>query len=229
MRPARLQVVRHHDQARAALAIELEHQCEDARGIGAVEIAGGLVGQHDASAASPARAPPPRAAARRRRAGAAGASRRSPRPTRSSSAGAAPRAPRPPAYAAPAAAWRRSRAPRTPAAGDGTGRRSRAPGCAARRARSRSRRGCRARRPAPRRARSIEPAEDLQQRRLAGAGGADDRHALARRHARAPHRAAPAAPPAPGGSSCDRARFENRVTHDAAPPPAPCAPARQAG
>src|SRR5262249_20108314 len=40
-------VLRHHDQAGAVFAVELEHQREHRLGVGPVEIARGLVRQHD--------------------------------------------------------------------------------------------------------------------------------------------------------------------------------------
>ena len=86
------------------------------------------------------------------------------------------------ASAARAAASPHSRGQRTPAAGGETGRRSRAPGCAA------APRSCSlsCMDVAPRDhhlpgARAVQPPQYLQQRRLAGARGADDRHALAGR------------------------------------------------
>src|SRR5579862_2775 len=69
-------------------------------------------------------------------------------------------------------------------------------------------------------ARTVQAAQDLQQRRLAGTGGAHDRQALARRyrerHAlqhRQQHRPLTEA-------LVNVARLENRVTHVAGPPPA---------
>ena len=156
---------------------------DPARGLG-VEVAGRLVGEQQRAAGWRAPARRRRAAARRPRARPGGGRGGAPRPTRAQELarprlgrGAAPRRRR-------AAAARRSPAPRTPAAGGGTGRRSR----------SLSRRSrVRARSPRPAvglaeqphlpRARHVEQPGDVQQRRLARAGGRDQRHDLARRRA----------------------------------------------
>ena len=120
----------------AELAIELEHEREHGLGIRCRRDCPWARRRARGAAPSPARAPPRRADARRPtvRAGGGRAAARAPRVRGS-------RAPSPPlrawACAARAAAWRRFRAPRTPATGDGTGRRTRACDCAARRAVSR--------------------------------------------------------------------------------------------
>ena len=79
-----LRRMRDDDEARAELAVELEHQLEHATRVPPVEIAGRLVGEHEPAAASPARARLPRAGARRPRAAPDGACSRASRPTRSS-------------------------------------------------------------------------------------------------------------------------------------------------
>ena len=48
MRAASSPVVRHDDEAGPEFAVQLEHQREHRFGIAAIEISGGLVGQHDA-------------------------------------------------------------------------------------------------------------------------------------------------------------------------------------
>ena len=47
MRAAMREVVGHDDEAGLALAIQLQHQREHLLGVAAIEIAGGLVGEHE--------------------------------------------------------------------------------------------------------------------------------------------------------------------------------------
>src|SRR4029077_8449568 len=71
-------------------------------------------------------------------------------------------------------------------------------------------------------ARRVEPAEDLQQRRLARARGADDRDPLARRHAeRHPLQHREHYRPLTE-ALVYLARLETRLTHAAAPPRGRC-------
>jgi hypothetical protein len=117
-------VVGHQDQRGAGFGVHGEHQVDDLRAGGGVEVAGRLVGQQQLRPAWRRRAPAPRAAARRRKDASGNAPSRSPRPTRASIACAVARAHRR-GRPVPAAAWcfpARS----APAAAGRTGRRSRA-------------------------------------------------------------------------------------------------------